>query len=270
MANSCICAGKSKSSHNVSINHVPLPHSNSVPSIKDDKLVRGNFIAAKQRASVNSKPKHDWQKNCCSSKQDWQKNCLSEPNASAISLCCVTENNRCVAGYSTLSSYLRSFCLLNALVISRGSKTKKRRPLCWNQGISCSRGEVMSSFPYMHYYLGSYRCIFIINPRMHSIVILLGSYYAGPFKISASRSQGSPSFFFFSEGGFRLIILQNVLPSFHLTNIHMNLQVCCSWKRTILGNIQCKLSQNNLPCYAECPNCPSYVINLHWLNIVIV
>ncbi|XP_065632916.1 uncharacterized protein LOC136068941 isoform X2 [Quercus suber] len=30
---------KSKSSHNVSINHVPLPHSNSAPTIKDDKLV---------------------------------------------------------------------------------------------------------------------------------------------------------------------------------------------------------------------------------------
>ena len=135
MANSCICAGKSKSSHNVSINHVLLPHSNSAPSIKDDKLVRGNFIAAKQRASVNSKPTHDW-----------QKNCLSEPNASAICWCCVTEKHRCVARYSTLSSYLRSFCLLTALVISRGSKTKKRRPLCWNQGISCSRGEVMSSY----------------------------------------------------------------------------------------------------------------------------
>ena len=56
MANSCIYAGKSKSSHNVSIDHVPLPHSKSAPPIKDEKLVRGNFIAAKQGAAVNSKP----------------------------------------------------------------------------------------------------------------------------------------------------------------------------------------------------------------------
>ena len=32
-------AGKSKSSHNDSINHIPLPYSNSAPSIKDDKLM---------------------------------------------------------------------------------------------------------------------------------------------------------------------------------------------------------------------------------------
>ncbi|KAM3733342.1 hypothetical protein ACB098_11G128300 [Castanea mollissima] len=32
---------KSKSSHNVSIDHVPLPHSKSAPSIKDDKLAIG-------------------------------------------------------------------------------------------------------------------------------------------------------------------------------------------------------------------------------------
>ena len=63
MANSCICAGKSKSIHNVFIDHVPLPHSKSAPSIKDDKLVRGNFIAAKQGVSVNSKPTHEPNKN---------------------------------------------------------------------------------------------------------------------------------------------------------------------------------------------------------------
>ncbi|KAK7851599.1 cell division cycle 7-related protein kinase [Quercus suber] len=54
---------KSKSSHNVSIDHVPLPHSESAPSIKDDKLVRGNFIASKQGVSVNSKPTHEPNKN---------------------------------------------------------------------------------------------------------------------------------------------------------------------------------------------------------------
>ena len=94
----------------------------------------------------------------------------------------------------------------------------------------------------------------------HIMQVLLRSLRQGP-KVH--------HFFLFFVGGFQLIILQNVSPSFHLTNIHMNLQVCCSWKWTILGNIQCKLSQNNFPCYAECPNCPGYVINLHWLNIVI-
>ncbi|KAM4072294.1 hypothetical protein ACB094_11G127600 [Castanea mollissima] len=54
---------KSKSSHNVSIDHVPLPHSKSAPSIKDDKLVRGNFIAPKQGVSVNSRPTHEPNKN---------------------------------------------------------------------------------------------------------------------------------------------------------------------------------------------------------------
>ena len=143
-----------------------------------------------------------------------------------------TEKHRCVGRYNTLSSYHRSFCLLTALDISRGSKTKKRRPLCWNQGISCSRGEVLMSSYSLHALLFRHlQMHFIINPRMHSIVILLGLYYAGPVKISVSRSQGPPSFFFFFfVGGFRLIILQNVSPSFHLTNIHMNLQVCCTWK----------------------------------------
>ena len=109
-----------------------------------------------------------------------------------------TEKHRCVGRYSTLSSYHRSFCLLTALDISRGSKTKKRRPLCWNQGISCSRGEVLMSSYSLHALLFRHlQMHFIINPRMHSIVILLGLYYAGPVKIYVSRSQGPPSFFFF-------------------------------------------------------------------------